>query len=142
MRALRLASLQACCAGTPSDQDLLTRLAKAGQGVYDPFTGLPMLVNLKKGVLYSVGPDLRTMRAHERLDLVAKIPSVAWNGGKKGDGSGRRQNNPSRERVCFDAAWSFSSLRRCLLVVVGASQPDRIPSAIRSTGRRCLRFSS
>jgi hypothetical protein len=81
---LRLASLQAWLRRTPSDQDLLTRLAKAGQGVYDPFTGLPMLVNLKKGVLYSVGPDLKDDEAHERLDLVAKIPSVAWNGGKKG----------------------------------------------------------
>jgi len=81
---LRLASLQAWLRRTPSEQDLLTRLAKAGQGVYDPFTGLPMLVNLKKGVLYSVGPDLKDHEAHERLDLVAKIPPVAWSGGKKG----------------------------------------------------------
>lgn len=80
---LRLASLQAWLRRTPSEQDLLTRLAKAGQGLYDPFTGLPMLVNLKKGVLYSVGPDLNDNDAHERLDLVAKIPSVAWAGGKK-----------------------------------------------------------
>ncbi|HNN42916.1 MAG TPA: hypothetical protein PKL10_11545, partial [Nitrospira sp.] len=80
---LRLASLQAWLRRTPSEQDLLTRLAKAGQGSYDPFTGLPMLVNLKKGVLYSVGPDLNDNDAHERLDLVAHIPSVAWAGGKK-----------------------------------------------------------
>lgn len=81
---LRLASLQAWLRRTPTEQDLLTRLAKAGQGVYDPFTGLPMLVNLKKGVLYSVGSDLKDNEAHERLDLVAQIPPVAWAGGKKG----------------------------------------------------------
>lgn len=85
---LRLASLQAWLRRTPSEQDLLTRLAKAGQGVYDPFTGLPMLVNLKKGVLYSVGPDLKDNEAHERLDLVALIPPVAWTGGKKGPDQG------------------------------------------------------
>ncbi|HMX91758.1 MAG TPA: hypothetical protein PLY42_10360, partial [Nitrospira sp.] len=80
---LRLVSLQAWLRRTPPEQDLLTRLAKAGQGLYDPFTGLPMLVNMKKGVLYSVGPDLKDNEAHERLDLVAQIPSVAWAGGKK-----------------------------------------------------------
>ncbi len=85
---LRLASLQAWLRRTPSEQDLLTRLAKAGQGLYDPFTGLPMLVNLKKGVLYSVGPDLKDNEAHERLDLVAQIPSVAWTGSKKVTGQG------------------------------------------------------
>ncbi|MBS0169754.1 MAG: hypothetical protein JSR62_05320 [Nitrospira sp.] len=80
---LRLASLQAWLRRTPSEQDLLTRLAKAGQGMYDPFTGLPMLVNLKKGVLYSIGPDLKDNEAQERFDLVAQIPAVAWTGGKK-----------------------------------------------------------
>ncbi|MGC3975878.1 MAG: hypothetical protein QM771_16070 [Nitrospira sp.] len=80
---LRLVSLQAWLRRTPPEQDLLTRLAKAGQGLYDPFTGLPMLVNMKKGSLYSVGPDLKDNEAHERLDLVAHIPSVAWAGGKK-----------------------------------------------------------
>ncbi len=86
---LRLASLQAWLRRTPPEQDLLTRLAKAGQGLYDPFTGLPMLVNMKKGVLYSVGPDLNDNEAHERLDLVAQIPSVAWAGGKKPADTGK-----------------------------------------------------
>ncbi|HPV82682.1 MAG TPA: hypothetical protein PK866_06135, partial [Nitrospira sp.] len=86
---LRLASLQAWLRRTPPEQDLLTRLAKAGQGLYDPFTGLPMLVNMKKGVLYSVGPDLKDNEAHERLDLVAQIPSVAWAGGKKSADGGK-----------------------------------------------------
>ena len=80
---LRLASLQAWLRRTSPEQDLLTRLAKAGQGLYDPFTGLPMLVNMKKGVLYSVGPDLKDNEAYAHLDLVAQIPPVAWAGGKK-----------------------------------------------------------
>ncbi len=86
---LRLVSLQAWLRRTPPEQDLLTRLAKAGQGLYDPFTGLPMLVNMKKGVLYSVGPDLKDDEAHERLDLVAQIPSVAWAGSKKSADGGK-----------------------------------------------------
>lgn len=86
---LRLASLQAWLRRTLPEQDLLTRLAKAGQGLYDPFTGLPMLVNMKKSVLYSVGPDLKDNEAHERLDLVAQIPSVAWVGGKKSADGGK-----------------------------------------------------
>ena len=86
---LRLVSLQAWLRRTPPEQDLLTRLAKAGQGLYDPFTGLPMLVNMKKGVLYSVGPDLKDDEAHEHLDLVAQIPSVAWAGSKKSADAGK-----------------------------------------------------
>jgi hypothetical protein len=86
---LRLVSLQAWLRRTPPEQDLLTRLAKAGQGLYDPFTGLPMLVNMKKGVLYSVGSDLKDDDAHERLDLVAPIPPVAWAGGKKPADAGK-----------------------------------------------------
>ncbi|HRB16871.1 MAG TPA: hypothetical protein PK224_13830 [Nitrospira sp.] len=80
---LRLASLQGWLRRTPPEQDLLTRIAKAGQGVYDPFTGFPMLVNMKKGVLYSVGQDLKDNEAQDRFDLVAPIPSVAWAGGKR-----------------------------------------------------------
>ena len=80
---LRLASLQAWLRRTPPEQDLLTRIAKAGQGVYDPFTGFPILVNMKKGVLYSVGQDLKDNEAQDRYDLVAPIPSVAWAGGKR-----------------------------------------------------------
>lgn len=80
---LRLASLQAWLRRTSPEQDLMTRIAKAGQGVYDPFTGFPMLVNKQKGVLYSVGQDLKDNEALDRLDVVAKIPSVAWPDGKR-----------------------------------------------------------
>lgn len=71
---LRLASLQAWLRRGPADGDLLARLAKAGQGFYDPYTGLPMLVNLKKGVFYSVGHDGKDQDGDPELDVVAEIP--------------------------------------------------------------------
>lgn len=71
---LRLASLQAWLRRGPADGDLLARLAKAGQGFYDPYTGLPMLVNLKKGVFYSVGHDGKDQDGDPDLDVVAEIP--------------------------------------------------------------------
>jgi hypothetical protein len=49
-------------------------LAKAGQAYYDPFTGLPMLVNSKKGVMYSVGRDGKDQDGDPNLDVVALIP--------------------------------------------------------------------
>ena len=71
---LRLASLQAWLRRGPADGDFLARLAKAGQGFYDPYTGLPMLVNLKKGVLYSVGHDGKDQDGDPELDVVVEIP--------------------------------------------------------------------
>jgi hypothetical protein len=74
---LRLSSLQAWLRRTPSEPDLLTRIAKAGRSLYDPFTGFPMLVNMKKGVFYSVGQDLKDNDARALFDVVAKIPPAA-----------------------------------------------------------------
>jgi hypothetical protein len=71
---LRLASLQAWLRRGPQDADLLARIAKAGQSMYDPYTGLPMLVNLKKGVMYSVGHDGKDQDADPRTDIVVTIP--------------------------------------------------------------------
>jgi hypothetical protein len=71
---LRLANLQAWLRRGPADGDLLTRLAKAGQGFYDPYTGLPMLVNMKKGVFYSVGHDGKDQDGDPELDVVVEIP--------------------------------------------------------------------
>lgn len=71
---LRLASLQAWLRRGPADGDLMTRLARAGQGLYDPYTGLPMLVNMKKGVLYSVGHDGKDQDADSQSDIVVAIP--------------------------------------------------------------------
>jgi hypothetical protein len=72
-----LAGLQAWLRRTPPEQDLLTRIAKAGQSLYDPFTGLPMLVNLKRGLFYSVGQDLKDNDASAPGDVVAQIPLMA-----------------------------------------------------------------
>jgi hypothetical protein len=71
---LRLASLQVWIRRGPQEGDLLARIAKAGQSHYDPVTGLPMLVNQKKGLLYSVGPDGKDQDADPVHDVVAKIP--------------------------------------------------------------------
>ena len=81
---LRLAGLQAWIRRGPQENDLLTRMAKAGQTLYDPFTGLPMLVNPKKALLYSVGPDGKDDDAHPVLDVVAAIPSIPMAGGQDG----------------------------------------------------------
>ncbi|HJT19905.1 MAG TPA: hypothetical protein VJ746_05520 [Nitrospira sp.] len=74
---LRLASLQAWVRRGPQDGDVLARLAKAGQAYYDPFTGLPMLVNQQKRLLYSVGRDGKDQEGDPRLDVVVAIPSSA-----------------------------------------------------------------
>ena len=72
---LRLASLQAWIRRGPQDAELLPRIAKAGQNFYDPYTGLPMLVNLKRGVLYSVGHDGKDQDADPQADVVVAIPA-------------------------------------------------------------------
>ncbi|MGQ0555170.1 MAG: hypothetical protein ACT4PN_04405 [Nitrospiraceae bacterium] len=71
---LRLASVQAWLRRGPADGDLATRIAKAGQSLYDPYTGLPMLMNIKKGVLYSVGHDGKDQDADPQSDVVVEIP--------------------------------------------------------------------
>ena len=71
---LRLASLQAWLRRGPQDADLLARIAKAGQRFYDPYTGLPMLVNIRRGVMYSVGHDGKDQDADPQQDVVVSIP--------------------------------------------------------------------
>jgi hypothetical protein len=73
---LRLASLQVWIRQGPQEGNLLTRLAKAGQAHYDPFTGLPMLVNQQKGVMYSVGQDGKDQEGDPLRDVVATIPTT------------------------------------------------------------------
>ena len=73
---LRLASLQAWIRRGPQEGNVLTRLAKAGQAHYDPFTGLPMLVDQQKGVMYSVGHDGKDQEGDPLHDVVATIPKT------------------------------------------------------------------
>ena len=74
---LRLVGLQAWLRRGPQDSDVLMRLAKAGQAYYDPFTGLPMLVNQRKGVIYSVGRDGKDQEGDDVRDVTAIIPLSA-----------------------------------------------------------------
>lgn len=74
---LRLAGLQAWLRRGPQDGDVLMRLAKAGQAYYDPFTGLPMLVNQRKGVIYSVGRDGKDQEGDSLRDVTAIIPALS-----------------------------------------------------------------
>ena len=71
---LRLASLQVWIRRSAQEGALLTRLAKAGQSHYDPFTGLPMLINSQKGLMYSVGRDGKDQEGDPAHDVVALIP--------------------------------------------------------------------
>ena len=71
---LRLASLQAWVRKGPLEGELATRLAKAGQNFYDPFTGLPMLINSEKGLIYSVGHDGKDQEGDPKLDVAVSVP--------------------------------------------------------------------
>ena len=71
---LRLASLQVWIRRGAQDGDVITRLAKASQTLYDPFTGLPMLVDQRKGVLYSVGQDGKDQEGDSQRDVAVIIP--------------------------------------------------------------------
>ena len=73
---LRLASLQAWIRQGSQDGNVVSRLAKAGQAHYDPFTGLPMLVDQRKGIMYSVGQDGKDQEGDPRRDVVATIPKT------------------------------------------------------------------
>ncbi|BFU94563.1 MAG: protein of unknown function [Nitrospira sp.] len=73
---LRLASLQLWVRRGPQEGDVLTRLAKAGQAYYDPFTGFPMLINQEKRLLYSVGRDGKDQGGDPGQDVVVAIPSL------------------------------------------------------------------
>lgn len=80
---LRLLSLQAWLRRGSQEADLLARIAKAGQDFYDPYTGFPMLVNQKKGLLYSVGHDGRDQDADPETDIVVAIPATQASGSTK-----------------------------------------------------------
>src|SRR5262245_41311524 len=71
---LRLASLQVWIRQGAPGESVLARLAKAGQAHYDPFTGLPMLLDQQRGVMYSVGQDGKDQEGDSQHDVVAKIP--------------------------------------------------------------------
>ena len=73
---LRLAGLQIWIRRGPQEGNMLTRLARAGQAYYDPFTGLPMLVNQQRSVMYSVGQDGKDQDGDLLHDVAATIPMI------------------------------------------------------------------
>lgn len=73
---LRLAGLVAALRRGSQEGDVVTRVAKAGQRWYDPYTGLPMLFNAKRGVLYSVGHDGKDQDGDPQEDVTVALPSV------------------------------------------------------------------
>jgi len=70
---LRLAGLQARLRRPPQESNVPARVARAGQGFYDPFTGFPMLLNAKKGKLYSVGKNGKDDDGDPKLDVTVSI---------------------------------------------------------------------
>ncbi len=71
---LRLVSLQAWIRKDTESSDLAARVAQAGQSFYDPFTGLPMLINQRERVLYSVGANRKDDGADPARDVIVAIP--------------------------------------------------------------------
>ncbi len=71
---VRLVAVQARLRGLSGEGNLLARVAKAGQNFFDPFTGLPMLVNQERKRLYSVGRDRKDDNGDPRLDVSVPIP--------------------------------------------------------------------
>ncbi len=57
------------------DPNVLSRIAKAGQGFYDPFTDIPMLVSTDRRRLYSVGRDRQDGNGDPRTDVSVLLPT-------------------------------------------------------------------
>jgi hypothetical protein len=74
---LRLVSLQAWIRKDTENSDVAARVAQAGQSFYDPFTGLPMLINQRQRALYSVGANRKDDGADPARDVVVAIPSAS-----------------------------------------------------------------
>ena len=70
---LRLLGLQARIRKPPQETNVLARVARAGQGFYDPFTGLPMLFNVDRRKLYSVGKNGVDDDGDPKLDVTVSI---------------------------------------------------------------------
>jgi len=70
---LRLAGLQARVRKPPHESNVPARIARAGQGFYDPFTGFPMLLNAKQGKLYSIGRNGKDDDGDPKLDVTVSI---------------------------------------------------------------------
>ena len=70
---LRLAGLQARLRGTSLEQQIMAKVAQAGPAFFDPFTELPMLLNVAQGRLYSVGRDRKDDSGDPTFDIGVPI---------------------------------------------------------------------
>ncbi len=70
---LRLASLQFILRHAPRQQPMANVIGQAGPEYYDPFTGIPMVWNASRGVLYSVGKDGRDDGGESSFDVSVKL---------------------------------------------------------------------
>jgi hypothetical protein len=69
---LRLVGVSARLRGAPR-KVIPGRIAEAGSKYTDPFTELPMLLNPSRGVIYSIGKNLKDDDGDPKLDV-----SIAW----------------------------------------------------------------
>ncbi len=66
---LRLAGLQARLRGISLEQQIMAKVAQAGPAFFDPFTELPMLLNVAQSRLYSVGRDRKDDSGDPTFDV-------------------------------------------------------------------------
>ncbi len=66
---LRLAGLQARLRGISLEQQIMAKVAQAGPSFFDPFTELPMLLNVAQSRLYSVGRDRKDDSGDPTFDV-------------------------------------------------------------------------
>ena len=69
----RLAVLQARVRRPPLTEEILARIAEAGEGLFDPFSGIPMLWSPTQRKLYSVGKDRLDDGGDGTLDISVSV---------------------------------------------------------------------
>ncbi|MGH7209030.1 MAG: hypothetical protein ACREIL_06575, partial [Nitrospiraceae bacterium] len=69
----RLAALQATVRRPPLTEEVPARIAEAGEGLFDPFSGIPMLWSPTQRKLYSVGKDRLDDGGDGTLDISVSV---------------------------------------------------------------------
>ncbi len=97
---LRLVSLQARLRQSARGDDIPARVAQAGPGLYDPFTGLPMLWSASQRKLYSVGKDGLDDGGDPTFDVSLSLAGQPIAGPPKGNRgkTGRMKATPTADQ--------------------------------------------
>ena len=95
---LRLVSLQARLRQAARIDDIPTHIAQAGPGLYDPFTGLPMLWSASQRKLYSVGKDGLDDGGEPTFDVSLSLIGQPIAGAAKGK-SAKMKAQPASEQA-------------------------------------------